>query len=90
MWSSLDRSPGSMASLPRAHVGEGTAILMQTPESVYQPSERHLPGRLEPIDYPAHFEFRIESFLYGVYGDTVFGVIYNTVWRWWGAGAVRG
>lgn len=37
------------------------ALGQQTPASVYQPSERQLPHRLAPLEYPAHYEVRLVS-----------------------------
>jgi putative transposase len=41
----------------RPHEG----IDMQPPASLYQHSQRELPRRLEPLEYPAHFETRLVS-----------------------------
>jgi putative transposase len=37
------------------------AIGQQTPASIYQPSERSMPSKIPPIEYPAHFEVRLVS-----------------------------
>lgn len=37
------------------------ALGQQTPASQYKPSPRALPARLQPIEYPAHFEKRLMS-----------------------------
>jgi transposase InsO family protein len=50
------------------------ALHQNTPASYYQPSERTLPSRLPPLEYPGHFEARLVS--------RNGGIRWNRAWVW--------